>query len=603
MKQFFRAYLWCALLLILVIPAIALSAQNESRTKMIDYTIGWDKSNTHLFDITIQVATDRAGDLEFALPTWRPGRYQIQNYARNIQSFSASDEKGQALSWEKLDKSVWRVQNKGAKKVEVRYRYYANTLDAGSSLLSDQEAYFNGTNLFMYLVDRRSEPCQLKILAPPNWQIATALKREEGTQFSAANYDTLADSPTIASPSLLIQKFQQNGVDFYIAFQGKLNYDIKTIETQVSRIVSEQIKLFGNAPFQEYWFLYHITPGGRWHGVEHSYSTSITMPQAAFATEQSRQSFYAITSHEFFHAWNVKRILPQVFNPPDYSREAYTRLLWFFEGVTSYYGDLLMRRANIIDERIYLAGLARTIGDLQNAPGRLLMSAEDASFNNWLQPDDAENSQISFYTKGEILGLLLDMEIRRRTENAKSLDDVMRYLNENYAKVGQGVPEDGILTVVNKVTKSDFKDFFTRYVSGYEEIPYNQFVGTAGLQLTTEIDRARPEVTLGVRLSADEKASITSVATGSPAMAAGLDRGDILLAIDDQQVNSLNINEILLAYHPGDKVKATVFRNQKLQIFEITLAGGGNNYYQLKRLDKLSEAQQHTINSWLSANQ
>lgn len=596
-KQILNAIILVALLFLFAPYALAF----QSEKPMIEYTIGWQRANSHLFEITIQTNTDGATKLDFSIPNWRPGRYLIQNYARNIQEFSASNENGELLAWEKIDKSTWRVQTNKSTRVKVFYKFYANILDAGSSQLDDKEAYFNGTNLFMYLVDRRSQRCHLTIRTPNNWVIATALKRD-GNSFFANDYDELADSPVIASPSLKIQDFSYNNTTYHVVFQGKLDYDIKLISEQLTKIIAEQVKIFGGtAPFQDYWFLYHIQSNTSWHGVEHSYSTSITMPITAFTSEQSRQTFYSISSHELFHAWNVKRIMPEAFLPLDYSREAYTKLLWFFEGVTSYYGDLTLKRAGVIDEKTYLAGIEKNISELQNAPGRLITSAEDASFNDWLQPDDRENNRISFYTKGEILGLLLDLEIRRRTDNAKSLDNVMLYLYQNYAALKRGVPEKAVQQAVETISDASFQDFFSRYISGCEEIPYTQIFNTVGLALNVENDKTRPESYLGVKLSQSDPAVVLNVTPDSPAMKAGLSKGDILLAINNNQVNYGNLAELLISYKVGEQITITVFRNRQLQNFEVTLGGSGNIVYHLKSLDNKSSSQQRIFTQWLSS--
>ncbi|MBN8725820.1 MAG: M61 family metallopeptidase [Acidobacteria bacterium] len=584
--------------LLLLFASLTLASQTEK--KMIDYTIAWQQANSHLFEIVIQVDTNGAEKLDFALPNWRPGRYLIQNYARNVQEFSVSNEKGEPLDWEKANKSTWQVKTNKSSRVKVFYKYFANILDAGASLLDDKEAYFNGTNLFMYLVNRRDQACRLTILAPENWQVATALKKD-GNSFLAQNYDELADSPTIASPTLLLHQFIIGNTTYHLAFQGKLDYDIEVISQQLGKIIAAQVKLFGgNAPFEHYWFLYHILPNTFWHGVEHSFSTSITMPANAFATDISRQTFYSISAHELFHAWNVKRIMPNVFLNPDYSQEAYTKLLWFFEGVTSYYGDLSLKRAGVIDERTYLAAIERNINQLQNTPGRLITSVEDASFNDWLQPDDRENSRISFYNKGEILGLLLDLQIRKQTANEKSLDDVMQYLYKNYALLKKGVPENGIQKAIEAVTEKSFDKFFDNYISGCEELPYSEILETVGLTLLSESDKTKPTVALGIRLGTEEQATILNVTSGSPAMLGGLSKGDTLLAINNTQVNSSGLSEILMNYQPGDKITVTIFRNRQLYNFPITLTGEGNITYKLKNLDNKTDVQKQVFNQWVS---
>jgi predicted metalloprotease with PDZ domain len=586
---------------VLLLLFTGVTRASENSKTMIDYTIGWERPNTHLFEIKVQAASDGSETIDFALPSWRPGRYVIQNYARNVQEFAALNERGEPLPWDKIDKSTWRVRTAGSKLVVARYKYYANLLDAGSSLLNETEAYFNGTNLFMYIPERRMQPCRLKILAPAGWSIAIPLLLEEQQTYRAANYEELADSPAIASPTLIIDQFKQGTATYYLAYQGKVEFSQDKLATQISRIVAEQVKLFGTVPFDTYWFLFHLAPSARWHGVEHTNSTSCVAPQAALKTEQGRQNFYSLASHEFFHVWNVKRIRPQVFNPPNYSAETYTRLLWFFEGVTSYYGDLMLRRSGVIDERGFFTELEKSINELQNTPGRLIASAEEASFNGWLQPDDRENAQLSFYTKGQLIGLLLDLEIRRRSGQTKSLDDVMRYLDERYGQRGVGVPEDGIRAAVEAVVGGSFQEFFSRFVAGRDELPYNQYLSVAGLQLVEETDKTKPEAYLGIKVSNDERAVITNIQPDSPALLAGLDRGDILLAINDRQVTAANLQDLLSDFNPNERVTVTVFREGRLRQFEVMLRGGGNTVYRIKPVENRTEAQQRVIASWLGS--
>lgn len=581
------------------LSSFTLASQPNSDT--IGYSVGWQQPNSHLLEISIESTSQDSDFLDFTLPNWRPGRYLIQNYARNVQEFSATDDKAQTLKWEKIDKSTWRVYTNKATTIKVFYKYYANILDAGSSLLDDSETYFNGTNLFMYIPSKRSTPCSLRINSPENYSIATALKRDKGNLFLASNYDELADSPVIASPSLISHEFSFSNTTYHIVFQGKLDYDINIIAEQLKKIVQQQVSLFGGtAPFDNYWFLYHISPNTTWHGVEHSFSTSITMPSNAFSSETSRQHFYSISSHELFHAWNVKRISPTVLLNPDYSREAYTRLLWFFEGVTSYYGDLLLKRAGVIDERTYLAGIEKNISDLQLSPGRLIASVEDSSFNDWLLPDDRDNTRISFYLKGEILGLLLDLEIRRLSDDSKSLDDVMRFLYNNYALKNLGVPENGILSAVETVSDSSFQKFFSSFVSGCEELPYDLILSSAGLSLSSLSDKSKPESSLGIKLSPNDPSVILNVVPNSPAMVAGLSKGDVLLAINNTQVSASSLSSLLSSFAPNTNISITVFRSKQLRSFQISLSDSPSSFL-LKSLPNKSPSQLRIFSSWLSS--
>jgi len=502
--------------------------------------------NSHLITVTLRYAApEPVKYLDVALPAWRPGRYQIQNYARNVRDFRATDQAGRPLAWEKLDKSTWRIQCSAAREVRISYAYYANTLDAGSTLWNDEELYWNGTNLLMYVVGKKDLPARLSLTLPNDWRCAYPLKKvAEPFVYEAPDYDTLADAPGIASPTLNVVRFDHAGTTYHLAFQGLVGSLPTELVESVRRIVAVTVEMFGGeAPFTDYWFLYHIVPGGRFHGVEHMNSTSITVPANAF--EEQLRRFYSISAHEFFHAWNVKRIRPHVLGPFDYSQEVYTRNLWVVEGVTSYYDDLLCRRAGVLSVEDYLSALGSTIAAQQRAPGRLVTPVSAASFDAWLTPDD-NNVRVDFYTKGALVALLLDLDIRRRTNGAKSLDDVMRWLYTTYAERGRGYPENGMQLAVEAVVGVSYADFFARYVDGTDELPYEEYLAVVGLEIVETLSPTQPKASLGIELTGDEKQTvIANVFPGEAAFRAGLDRGDILVAIDNEQANLTTLPQLL----------------------------------------------------------
>ncbi len=569
----------------------------------VEYSITPLVANSHLIEIrTTYMPKAGTPVVEFAIPAWRPGRYLLQNYARNIQEFTATDGAGKALAWDKTDKNTWRVATKNAAKVEIRYKVYANILDAGSTLSNEDELYWNGTNVFMSVAGGKDLPAKLKVNVPDEWKIAIGLpKGTEPKTFTAPDYDTLADAPAICSPTLTIATFEAGGVPHHLVFQGPVEYSLEKLTENVKKIVAAQIAMFGGAPYPDYWFLFHSIPGGRYHGVEHLNSTSITFPASTFATPESVNRFYALCSHEFFHVWNVKRIRPKVLGPFDYSREVYTRNLWIAEGWTSYYDDLFCKRAGVIDIPTYLKAVGDNIKTMQTTPGRKIMSVAQASFDEWLTPDDARNVETDFYNKGGLLALMLDMEVRRRTNNLKSLDDVMRYLYDTYARKGVGYPEDGPQKALEAVAGGSFEGFFSKYVSGLEELPYNDYLRFAGVELVETKSPAAPEASLGVTVSGDDKqTTITNVVPGEAGFAGGLDKNDILLAINRDQVTPTNLSALLKKYKPGDTVMVHVFRRGKLKDMSVTLQGGGNLQFEVKPIKTTSDEQKAVFASWLN---
>ncbi|MGQ9898202.1 MAG: M61 family metallopeptidase [Acidobacteriota bacterium] len=567
---------------------------------MLFYELAPQAPNSHLITVTMRYTPpEPVKHLDVALPAWRPGRYQIQNYARNIRDFRATDPTGRPLPWGKTNKSTWRVQCGDIREVRIAYAYYANTLDAGSTLWNDEELYWNGTNLLMYVVGRKELPARISLTVPGDWRCAYPLKKvAEPFVYEAPDYDTLADAPGIASPSLDIVQFEHAGTTYYLAFQGPVSIAPTELAESIRRIVAVTVEMFGGkAPFADYWFLYHVVPGGRFHGVEHLNSTSITLPSSVF--EERLQRFYSITAHEFFHAWNVKRIRPEMLGPFDYSQEVYTRNLWVAEGVTSYYDDLLCRRAGVLSVEDYLRTLGASISAQQRTPGRLVTPVTAASFDAWLTPDD-NNVRVDFYTKGALVALLLDLDIRQRTGGAKSLDDAMRWLYATYAERGRGYPENGMQLAVEAITEASYADFFARYVHGTDELPYGEYLMAAGLELVETTPPTQPKASLGIELSGDEKQTvIANVFPGEAAFLAGLDRGDILVALDGEQATIATVPLLLKKRQPGEKVEMLVFRRGKLRRFTVTLQKEARLDFQVRPVSTPTPTQTQLYRMWL----
>jgi predicted metalloprotease with PDZ domain len=383
---------------------------------MVRYSLSWVRPNEHLFDIAITF-TAPADDPIAHLPAWRPGRYLIQNYAANVREWSPN--------MTKIAKSSWRVAARAGEEITISYRFFAGVLDAGSSFLDEDEAYFNGSNLFMWIDGVRSEPAALTIAAPAEWTIETQLPRD-GNAFAARDYDHLIDSPAICAAKMTRYSFVESGARIHLIFRNDEGIDTEQFVEPVRTVVAAQAAMLGGLPLEEYRFLYHV--GDKWHGVEHEDSTSIIVRRSALVGakpgDDGYDHFLSITAHEFFHLWNVKRILPAVFAPYDYSTETPTRLLWAMEGLTSYFGDLSLVRAGVWTEETYIEHLRREIETLENAPGREFLSLVQSSFDGWLQEPaqmhDKTNAWISFYNKGELVAALLDLYIRANSE--KTLD-------------------------------------------------------------------------------------------------------------------------------------------------------------------------------------
>lgn len=544
---------------------------------MPHYLLSWTNPSDRLFDVTIRF-TAPADTPRLLLPAWRPGRYLIQNYAANVREWSAGD----ARVW-KDGLTSWRVDARAGEEVTFRYRYYAGVLDAGSSFLDEDEAYFNGSNLFMLVEGLRGEEHALTIAAPNEWYVETQLARRvtpsevEGSpsgwgsldfaqddgSFVARDYDHLIDSPTIAAAALTRHSFVESGARMHLVFRGDEGIDTEQFVEPVRAIARYQSELFGGLPFRDYRFLYHVRD--RWHGVEHEDSCSIILNRKALLGcgpgDEGYDHFLSITAHELFHAWMVKRIVPAVFSPYDYWNATPTRLLWVMEGVTSYYGERSLVRSGLWSVERYLQHLETEIRLLESLPARRHLSLSQASFDGWLsdpaQMHDHPNAFFSFYNKGELVAALLDLTLRRATSGERGLDDVVRMLWEEYGTAGRGLEEDAMERIVARVAETG--DFFARYVDGTEPLPYAELFAAAGVAFASTPGSS---AALGARLrSQDGLLVVESVIRGGAAMEAGLLPNDELLAIGGTRlVNEPSVAAALRALRSGDSAEVLIAR-------------------------------------------
>ncbi|HYO47878.1 MAG TPA: PDZ domain-containing protein [Gemmatimonadota bacterium] len=587
------------------------SAQEPAISDAVRYTIGWDNPASQLYEVAVS-ASAHGEPIVFSLPAWRPGRYIVQNYAANVQGMRAMDDRGNPLPAEWIDLDSWRVDPGTAQSVTLAYEYYARTFDAGSSTLTPAAAYFNPVNLLPWVEGRKDSPVTLTLEAPADWVVATQLERRPGPghAFAAPDYDRLVDSPTIAAPDLLVWDYEVDGATYHLVFRnvkGELqlgDFTKEKILADVARLTQEAVAVFGVTPFDEYWHLFQLVPYPFGHAVEHESSASYVVQDAIFASADGYDGFLSILAHEFVHAWNVKRIRPAALWPYDYSAPQLTRLHWVTEGVTSYYEAILLARAGLLDEAGVYTGIANNIRALQASPGRLVTSAELSSLTSWHTGygDGNPNQAISFYLKGSLLGLLLDLTIRDATDGARGLDDVMRLLWERYYEQGRGYPEDGFQSAAAEVAGRSLDDFFSRYVSGTEELPYAETLGIVGLTAKQEVDAGDPVATFGWRLRKQgDDVTISNVLPDGPALSAGILRDDILVSVEGEATDGVDLEPFLSLHAPGDVVTVTVRRMGEEIEKRVTLADGGNLEWSVGPVESPTERQLRLRQGWLSS--
>lgn len=578
----------------------------------VSYRVSVTRPHSHLFEV--QAHFPPAGDeLTVCFPVWTPGSYLVREYERHVQELQVRDLTDKPLPFERLDKRTLKIRA-GNKPVRVDYKVYANELTVRTSHLDGSHGYFNGANLFYYSEALRDREHRVALHVPQGWNITSPLE-QQGMELIAKDYDELVDSPCELGPHTPLE-FTAGNAKHQIVLWDDPRVDEKKLVSDLTRVIDTEAAMMGGLPNPRYVFFIYATDKGR-GGLEHKASTALLFPRTQFSSNKGWEDFLTLAAHEYFHLWNVKRIKPKALVPFDYSKEVYTTLLWAFEGGTSYYDNLLVRRAGLMTASRYLTRLGESFSALHATPGRKVMNLLDASYLSWVKhyrPDEhSPNSMISYYLKGELVVALLDLTIRQKTKDQKSYDDVMRLLWKQYGNES-GVPEDGIEKAASEVAGADLKPFFDRALRSTEELDYSVF-SHVGLELKlrpreSSNDKGgsaprvkgedKPKGWLGVLTRGS--ATIASVLEGSPAQQGGLYAEDELVALDGLKVDCSSLVSRSEEKKPGDKVKLLVFRREKLTELELTLGARPLDAAYLARVDKPTDEQRAAYRAWLNAH-
>jgi len=617
-----RRLLLQAILILLAFCSQSLSVAKAAVPAPLDlhYHLRLARPSTHMMEVEIEVGQVAEPTLDFVMPAWSPGRYAIYDFAKNVQEFSAVNSQGQPLPWTKLDKQTWRVDARDAGgAVHARYRVYANDLSGSFSQFDVSHANLNGASVFMYIDGHKPDALTLTVESPPNWKLISGFSESlEQRTFAVRDYDVLVDTPMEVSADCWLEQFQERGKTIRVAVHSYAERDrqeqLGQLLEGLKKIVRAQLASMPEPDFSVYTFIIHFAPDiALGDGMEHLNSSQVIVRGRLDGA--GLDEALETAAHEFFHLWNVKRLRPTGLGPFDYTRENYSRSLWFAEGVTTYYSYLFLLRAGIWSRADFLSHLADEIRTLEGEPGRRLMSAESSSFHAWfydrspqMQETNFANSTISYYNKGSVLGLLLDLEIRGHTRGEKSLDDLLRLLYqqfdqapaEGYYGPGHGYREEDILAAASQVAGSDLRTWFARFVQGTDELPYAETLARAGLRLRVAVAPGSPP-SLGVLTQRlDRGLRITAVRPGQAADRAGLATGDILLAVDNLSLATVELNNRLKIYPPGAEVPFTVERFGREQLVTVTLDPPPLNIYALEDLPGATAEQKDIRKAWLA---
>ncbi len=580
------------------------------RMTPVRYRVSMPQPHSHLFEV--QATFPPAGDaVTIALPVWTPGSYLVREYARHVQELKVTDEAGSPMPFERVDKRSIRVKA-NERPFRLKYRVYANELTVRTSHLDGSHAYFNGATLFYYVESLRDRPHHVTIDVPAGWHTSVALE-QEGTEYVAPNYDELVDSPfEVGSHETL--SFTAAAVPHELVVWGGLQFDEKKLTSDLTKIIETEAAMFGGLPMKRYTFFVYGTDKGR-GGLEHKASTALLFPRTGLSGSKGWEDFLTLAAHEYFHLWNVKRIKPKRLVPFDYGQENYTQLLWFFEGGTSYYDNLVVRRAGLMTGGRYLTRLGESLTALHTTPGRGVMSLVDASYLSWVKhyrPDEnSPNSAISYYLKGEIVCLLLDLHLRRATNDQKSLDDLMRLLWSRYGDES-GVPEDGVEAAAVELGGEALKSFFAHTLRSTAELDYS-VLSHVGLEVKSRPresvndkggtpPRSKTDKNPGyLGIVAKSNGAIASVLEDSPAMEAGLYADDEVVALDGLKCDANSLLTRCEDRKPGELVRVTVFRRDQLLDVNVTLEPKPADAVYLAKVEKPTEAQKSAYRAWLGS--
>lgn len=563
---------------------------------------------THL----VHVESTMAGDdgrlpesLLLFMPVWTPGSYLVREYARHVEGFCVAPP----ARGTKVRKNAWRIDTQRAERIVVRYRVYAAELTVRTNHVDDTHAFLVGAALFLGVEGHGDVGATIELETVASWRVATPLTRvapgeERLHRLKAPDFDTLIDSP-IELGTHLEKSFDVLRIPHrYAICPGLADEDAKRLVDDTKTLVEVEAGLFGGSlPYDSFDLLLHISPRGR-GGLEHRSSAALIAPPGSFATREAYLDLLSLVAHEVFHAWNIKRIRPAGLTPYRYDEECYTRLLWWFEGATSYYDWRVLVLSHLCTVDEYLDHIASEVAYLDQTQGRLVQSLEDASFDAWIKlyrPDEnSSNSSVSYYRKGEIVCALLDIELRARTAGAATLDTILKHLWDEYGLRDRPVPEDGMQAIFERFARTELGDLFDAWIRTPTDIDYGRTLARVGLAVERSPRADAPRSSLGVRLRTEGgRAVVASVTRDSAAWQAGVDVGDEVIAVGSMRVDGASIDSALRDRAPGEVVDVVVSRDGRLSTKSVKLDPARLDRVKIVPMRDAPPAAREAFEAWL----
>lgn len=565
------------------------------------YKLSMNTPASHLLEVEIRVEHRTGKTLDLHMPAWRTGRYMILDFAGGVQEFSAVNEKGSPLPFKKIDKDTWRIEQGNSRSVTARYHVYANEFNMRTRELNSEHAFVDPLSVFMYVDELKGQPVELTVVPYRDWKVSTGLTSVPGKPFTftAPTFEYFGDCP--------LEIGHQKDFDFIvddkrhtICIYGDGNWNIDTLITDFTKIVIANKEFWGELPYERYVFMIHCQPnaGG---GTEHINSTIMGVRPFIFSNPGTYKGFLGLVSHEYFHTWNVKQLRPKAIAPYDFSKENYAEEFWVSEGSTSYFDDLILLRTGHSDARSYLEIIAQMVNNERSRFGNKIQPLAESSFDAWIKywrgRQNSQNAESDYYGKGAQVSLLLDLEIRQRSKNKHSLEEVMRTMFRRFPPA-KGFSNDDLRKVCEELAGGSFSEFFRTYLYTTAPLPWEEGLRSAGLEVVLK-DSVR-KVSLGIS-TADfgEKTRITNVTPNSPGAAAGLDIQDEILALNGYRVRTSDLNERIASMRQGDEAVISLFRNDKLMTVTVKLELFGARNYSVRKTAQPDTLQRAIYEDWL----
>lgn len=572
---------------------------------MLHYTLFVKNPASHYLYIDLVISGINSKTLNLQLPAWRPGRYELGNFAKNIKKLEVFDEGGAPLLFKKISKDCWEIHTQNNKQIKVTYSYYAAELNAGSTYVDNKQLYANPCNCLMYVPEMMQAEHKVFLNVPDDYFIATSLKKNDKI-LTASNYDELADSPFVAAANINTISFKVNNIPFYLHFNGECTPDKAALTKDFSAFIAEQLNFYKGAHFNEYHFLMQVFPVKFHHGVEHTKNTVIGFgPGYHLMHAEVYNEFLGLCCHEFFHTWNIKTIRPAEMHPYDYTKENFARTGFVYEGVTTYYGDKLLLTSGVFDEAAYFKTFEERITKHLHSFGRFNLSVGDSSFDNWLDgyTPGAPYRKTNIYDEGCLVAFMLDVLIAKYSNHKNSLQTVLKNLYDTFYKNNRGYTEEDFTKLCSDAAGKDLQDFFSKYVYGLEayESLLKECFGSLGLHLEKHHAVTFYERYLGMKaIEHLHHKKVTMIAPYSPAWKAGLAINDDILAVNGFVLKN-DFNQWLTYFsHKQEDCRLTVQRGQEIEEISVPLKTEGDFFYTYKITHKetASPAEKESFNFW-----